>query len=402
MLPPDSLLYKQRITDKPTTLNICSSLYIPQSEYDRNLPDSNPGYVIEHFGYARRMFELMGLRVKKDHPTNDDIRSAYLNSGLGNSIPSSILVQAVNSVRTRENDSLLVSRDDFYLQDHIRRDNPTIATNKGERRPVSLLIPDKTMSFEEIKEADSLIDSTQKQISFYTHGDADHQNTVENTPPTIQKPSSDEDTSQPIANDDQDISKAPVIQPTPEPTFTPTSSSKAIVDESIARTPKLRMLLEELRSFNTSLMTRENYNKANSLIAKVDKANRVNSDDFKLDVDDEMTLAEIRSMADAYESKSKLVKKLNVCEAIINANTFYEAPFKDCIKEFYNIIGHTNYVMEEKRSTSIRTATTRRLLSRKDYERFKRIFDYYKRWNNLSSKEEFADLNINIEEAKKR
>ena len=149
-------------------------------------------------------------------------------------------------------------------------------------------------------------------------------------------------------------------------------------------------------------MTRENYNKANSLIAKVDKANRVNSDDFKLDVDDEMTLAEIRSMADAYESKSKLVKKIDVCEAIINANTFYEAPFKDCIKEFYNIIGHTNYVMEEKRSTSIRTATTRRLLSRKDYERFKRIFDYYKRWNNLSSKEEFADLNINIEEAKKR
>lgn len=396
MLPPDALLYRK----PPTVLNICSSLYIPQTEYDRNLLDSNPAYVIEHFGYARRMLELMGLKVK--NLTNDEIRSAYLNSGLGKTIPSSVLIQAVNSVRKKENDSLFVSQSDFYSRDDFKRRNPTIVTNYGVERPVSLLTPDHNISFEQTESVDSIVDSTKNNSMANTNGSSNTQEVNNEGSTPVQKSDSGDDVKQPIVDSGHMENNHPVINPTPEPTFASSESSKAFVEESFARTPKLRMLLEELRSFNTSLMTRENYNKANSLIAKVDKANRVNSDDFKLDIDDEMTLAEIRSMADAYDSKRKLVKKIDVCEAIINANTFYEEPFKDCIKEFYNIIGHTNYVMEEKRSTSIRTATTRRLLSRKDYERFKRIFDYYKRWNNLSSKEEFADLNINIEEAKKR
>lgn len=119
LLPPDYFLYRQYNQagfDKSngTQLNIASSLYIPTEEYLKYLKESNPGYVIEHFGYSRRMLELMGLEINVDVPTEDDIRSAYLNSGLGHDIPVSAIMSAINNVRRGEGEFLQASTGDFY------------------------------------------------------------------------------------------------------------------------------------------------------------------------------------------------------------------------------------------------------------------------------------------------
>ena len=168
--------------------------------------------------------------------------------------------------------------------------------------------------------------------------------------------------------------------------------------DTFARTPELQKLVFMLREFDTSKMTMENYNKANKLIAKIDGANRVHPNDFHLDVDDELTLAEVRSMAEAYEAKTALVDKLKVCEASIAAGAFYQEAFEDCISEFYNIVGHTTYVSDGKKSTSVRTATSRNLLSREEYERVKKVLQYYKRYSSLTNKSGFADEQVQVEE----
>ena len=188
-------------------------------------------------------------------------------------------------------------------------------------------------------------------------------------------------------------------------------------EDSYARTPELVMLLDSLRSFDTSKMTIDNYNKANRLIAKIDAANRVHSKDFHLDNDDEMILAEVRSMADAYESKSALLKKLTVCEAAISANSFYKEAFEDCIQEFYNIVGHTTFAMSSpkksavvmtefgplytetgSRKTAVSEATSRNLLTRDEYERVKAVLEYYKKYSTLTRTSGFADYKIQEEE----
>jgi hypothetical protein len=153
-----------------------------------------------------------------------------------------------------------------------------------------------------------------------------------------------------------------------------------------------------LREFDVSKMTAENYNNANKLIAKIDGAYRVHPNDFHLDADDELTLAEVRSMADAYESKTALVDKLKVCEAAIAAGAFYQEAFEDCIGEFYNMVGHTTYVSDAKKSTSVRTATSRNLLSREEYERVKKVLQYYKKYSSLTNKSGFVDERVQEEE----
>ena len=169
--------------------------------------------------------------------------------------------------------------------------------------------------------------------------------------------------------------------------------------ETYARTPELQKLVFMLREFDTSKMTMENYNKANKLLAKVDGAYRVHRNDFYLDPDDELTLAEVRSMAEAYEAKTALVDKLKVCEASIAAGAFYQEAFEDCISEFYNMVGHTTYVSEGKKSTSVRTATSRNLLSREEYERVKKVLQYYKKYSALTNKSGFADEQVQFEES---
>ena len=168
--------------------------------------------------------------------------------------------------------------------------------------------------------------------------------------------------------------------------------------ETFARTPELQKLVFMLREFDVSKMTIENYNAANKLIAKIDGANRVHPKDFHLDADDELTLAEVRSMAEAYEAKTALVDKLKVCEAAIAAGAFYKEAFEDCISEFYNIVGHTTYVSDAKKSTSVRTATSRNLLSREEYERVKKVLQYYKKYSSLTNKSGFADERVQEEE----
>ena len=418
LLPPDALLYPQRdsrgyrIYPDATVLNICSSLYIPESEYQKHLKDSNPGYVIDHFGYAIRMLELMGFRLDKQNPSRDEIRSAYLNSGLGRGIPSSILTQAVNAVREREGDNLKASASDFYVQDHINRDKPVIGTNKGHgERPVTLLKADPTIKFaketeKEISMADH-ISSTKPVVKDKPIKDAPPK---EEVPPKNDEPTQEEKKEEEKKEEKKETlppkkpepPKEPVIKPVPEPTVVPPVPSKKIIEKSIANTPELINLLIEIRKFNTSLMNEDNFNKANRIIAKAEGAFRVHSDDFKLDSDDEMSLASIRSMADAYESKSLLTKKIDICEKIINAKAFYEEPFKDCIKEFYNIIAHAAYGVSDIKGTAIEKAIAMKLFTRSDYDRFKRIFAYFKKYGRLSQKEEFAELNISIEDSKIR
>ena len=176
------------------------------------------------------------------------------------------------------------------------------------------------------------------------------------------------------------------------------SGDDRTVEESYAKTPEMLSLLNGLRSFDTSSMTIENYNKANRLIAKIDQALRAHPEDFGLDNDDEMNLAEIRSMADAYESKTALVDKLKVCEAAMGADAFYKDAFEDCIKEFYNIVGHTNYVSEDNARTAVRGATRRNLLSRAEYERVKNVLSYYKKYSSLTSKSTYAKGQVDREE----
>ena len=117
-----------------------------------------------------------------------------------------------------------------------------------------------------------------------------------------------------------------------------------------------------------------------------------------------MTLAEVRSMADAYEAKTALVDKLKICEATMNVGKFYKEAFEDCIKEFYNIVGHTTYINNDGQRTSVRNAASRNLLSVNDYERVKKVLNYYKKTMNydssvtLSDTTKFAEGQINREE----
>ena len=174
--------------------------------------------------------------------------------------------------------------------------------------------------------------------------------------------------------------------------------------ESIAKSSEALTLLRNLREFDVTEMTIENYNKANRLIAKIEKELRVRPDDLQLSVDDEMTLAEVRSMADAYEAKTALVDKLKICEATMNVGKFYKEAFEDCIKEFYNIVGHTTYINNDGQRTSVRNAASRNLLSVNDYERVKKVLNYYKKTMNydssvtLSDTTKFAEGQINREE----
>ena len=174
--------------------------------------------------------------------------------------------------------------------------------------------------------------------------------------------------------------------------------------ESIAKSSEALTLLRNLREFDVTEMTIENYNKANRLIAKIEKELRVRPDDLQLSVDDEMTLAEVRSMADAYEAKTALVDKLKICEATMNVGKFYKEAFEDCIKEFYNIVGHTTYINNDGQRTSVRNAAARNLLSVNDYERVKKVLNYYKKTMNydssvtLSDTTKFAEGQINREE----
>ena len=176
------------------------------------------------------------------------------------------------------------------------------------------------------------------------------------------------------------------------------------VGESIAKSSEALTLLRNLREFDVTEMTIENYNKANRLIAKIEKELRVRPDDLQLSVDDEMTLAEVRSMADAYEAKTALVDKLKICEATMNVGKFYKEAFEDCIKEFYNIVGHTTYINNDGQRTSVRNAASRNLLSVNDYERVKKVLNYYKKTMNydssvtLSDTTKFAEGQINREE----
>ncbi len=188
-------------------------------------------------------------------------------------------------------------------------------------------------------------------------------------------------------------------------------------EESYARTPELMMLLNDLRNFNTSKFTAQNYNLANRIIAKVDGAKRIHPKDFHLDSDDEMKLAEIRSVADAYESKSRLLEKLSVCEAAMNAKAFYKEAFEDCIKEFYTIVSHTNFVMNRvktsgvimddyggfafdmgPRKTAVSIAEEKKLLTEEDYKRVKNVLQYYKKYSSLTRTSGFAEHAVNEEE----
>lgn len=176
------------------------------------------------------------------------------------------------------------------------------------------------------------------------------------------------------------------------------------VGESIAKSSEAISLLRELREFDVATMTVDNYNKANRLIAKIEKELRVHPDDLQLSVDDEMDLAEVRSMADAYEAKTALVDKLKICEAAMNVGKFYKEAFEDCIKEFYNIVGHTTFVNDDGKRTSVRAATSRNLLSVSEYERVKNVLNYYKKTMDydasvsLSNTTKFAQGQVNREE----
>ena len=402
LLPPDYYLYNHFNANGKNnnwdgkTLNVASSLYITEEDYKKYLKDSNPGYVIEHFGYSRRMLELMGLKMNNEDATNDDIRSAYLNSGLGKEISPSTLINAINYVRRREGDTLVVNNSDLIVQNNNYRGTPFISMNKGIGIiNVNLLNPDPTKHFVELNDKissnDHFIDTinnlynSQQAISSNTHIETSL-NQVNDT----------------VSEANEENIGESIIKPTPEPSIIFPISANKIIENSYARTPELMKTLRALRSFNTSLMTKGNYKKANELIDKVENANRFQSNDFQLDADDELILAQIRSMAEAYKSKTNLVKYLDDCEALMNTKTFHEQTFKNCINEFYNIIGHTSYAMDDKKSTSIRTATTRKLISRNNYNRFQRIFDYYKKWSNLTTKDIFTEENINIENKKKR
>ena len=139
-----------------------------------------------------------------------------------------------------------------------------------------------------------------------------------------------------------------------------------------------------------------------------------------LDVDDEMTLAEVRSMTEAYEAKTKLVEKLNVCEAAMAANVFYKDAFEDCIKEFYNIIGHTSFATpdaslpsysmtkfgpirdKDGKGTAVTRAENRNLLTVNDYERVKKVLQYYKKYSALTNQSGFAEYIMMDDESVRR
>lgn len=402
LLPPDYFLYRQYyqsgyVKCDGTQLNIASSLYIPTEEYLKYLKDSNPGYVIEHFGYTRRMLELMGLEINVDAPTEDDIRSAYLNSGLGHDIPVSALMSAINNVRRREREFLQASNGDFYAQTHINRDHPIIKSNSGQEISVKLLRPDPTVEFSETDNITSLINPVTNPPASTTRPVTPNNN-GQGTQGHTERPNGSQNGQKVPANNGS--AARPITNPTPEPNITPALPVQAVVEESYARNPKMMELLKVLRNFNTSLMTKNNYKKGNKILNEIEAA--TNSDELGLDADDQFTMAQIRSMVEAYKSKSTLVQNLDACEALMNANTFNENAFKDCIKEFYNIVGHTSYAMDQTRSTAIRTATTRRLITRKDYTRFQKVFEYYKKWSILTAKDLFTENIINTENKKKR
>ena len=184
-------------------------------------------------------------------------------------------------------------------------------------------------------------------------------------------------------------------------------------DESYAGTLELSNLLNELRNFNVSRINAANYNRANRIISRVELAKRINHDKFFLNNDDEMKLAEIVSMADAYESKSQLVEKLKICEAAMDAKVFYKEAFEDCIKEFYNIVGHTTFGMHTETPSVKNTefgplykpgesvigkAQNTKLLSQEDYQRVKAVLEYYKKYSALTRTSGFADYQVQQEE----
>ena len=126
-----------------------------------------------------------------------------------------------------------------------------------------------------------------------------------------------------------------------------------------------------------------------------------------------MKLAEIVSMADAYESKSQLVEKLKICEAAMDAKVFYKEAFEDCIKEFYNIVGHTTFGMHTETPSVKNTefgplykpgesvigkAQNTKLLSQEDYQRVKAVLEYYKKYSALTRTSGFADYQVQQEE----
>ena len=121
-------------------INIPTSFVIDQKTYDDNIERSNPGYVLNPFGYGTRMLGLMGLAF--DGEMEPDLyRDALCNSGLLGSIDTNAICNAIINVRKKENVSVADSQEVFKNVANRGRkfkNTPAISSNDGmETIPVT-------------------------------------------------------------------------------------------------------------------------------------------------------------------------------------------------------------------------------------------------------------------------
>ena len=103
---------------------------------------------------------------------------------------------------------------------------------------------------------------------------------------------------------------------------------------------------------------------------------------------------------------------------IINFENFKQGKYRkkkrmtieDCIKEFYNIVGHTTFdknapgpgkvemtefgPLYERQKSAVTVAKSSQLLTKEDYTRVKRVLEYYKKYSTLTRQSGFADYKV--------
>lgn len=124
LLNIDNNLYLTNGYEVGESISIPTAFLMNHQDYVNNIINSNPGYVINPFGYGIRMLQLMGLDVNQNSYVVGDEESRYnayrdaiLNSNLINNVDSNAIADAVINVREREGD-YVTSTD----KDNDRRD----------------------------------------------------------------------------------------------------------------------------------------------------------------------------------------------------------------------------------------------------------------------------------------
>ena len=182
LLNIDNNLYLTNGSEVGESISIPTAFLIDHQDYANNLLNSNPGYVINPFGYGIRMLQLMGLDVNQNSYVVGDEESRYnayrdaiLNSNLINNVDSNAIADAITNVREREGEYVTSNdkdndREDVYDNVSIRGADhsriPCIRENipGGRVINVGLHVPQTDNSFRNIPAQNTVLNYPRQRL----------------------------------------------------------------------------------------------------------------------------------------------------------------------------------------------------------------------------------------------